>query len=136
MLKELSAERARFVSLLAKAAREERDAFLAKVPERDMNGILPAKGEHNPAAELGFDELPPEPSQAGQLREAIATLSPGARSELYVLMRIGQGHLAAKDWQRGLGEAAALGEKAAAAAIFDDPDLHDHLVKGLYELKV
>ncbi|HET6375258.1 MAG TPA: DUF3775 domain-containing protein, partial [Methylocella sp.] len=96
----------------------------------------PAKGEHNPAVELGFDELPPDPSQAGQLREAIATLSPGARSELYALMRIGQGHLAAQDWPRGLGESSALGDEAASAAIFDDPDLHDHLVKGLYELKV
>lgn len=135
MLKELNIERAQFIAILAKAARTERDDFLAKVAEKDIDGPQAARGEHNPVAELGFEQLPPEGSQAKALREANATLSPGARAELYVLMRTGQGHLAAQNWDRGLTEATGLGDEAATATLLDDPDLHDHLTKGLYELQ-
>jgi hypothetical protein len=51
-------------------------------------------------------------------------------------MRIGQGHLAAKKWDRGLSEAEMLGDNVITAAIIDDPDLHDHVTKGLYEAKL
>jgi hypothetical protein len=50
-------------------------------------------------------------------------------------MRIGQGHLAAKKWHHGLSEAELLGDNVITAAITDDPDLHDHVTKGLYEAK-
>lgn len=136
MLRELSVDQAKFVAILAKAARTERDEFLAKVAEKDINGVQSAKGEHNPIAQLGFEQLPPGASQARALREAVVTLSPGARSELYVLTRLGQGHLAAQKWHRGVTEATGLGDEAATAALLDDPDLHDHLLKGLYELKL
>ncbi len=136
MLRELSVDQAKFVAILAKAARTERDEFLAKVAEKDINGVQSAKGEHNPIAQLGFEQLPPGASQASALREAVVTLSPGARSELYVLTRIGQGHLAVQKWHRGVTEATGLGDEAATAALLDDPDLHDHLLKGLYELKL
>jgi hypothetical protein len=134
MLKELSVDQAKFVALLAKAARTERDGFLAKVAEKDMDGVEPARGEHNRTAELGFEQLPPEGLQAKALREAVAALSPDARYELYALMRIGQGNLAAQKWHRGLTEAVGMGDETATAVVLDDPDLHDHLLKGLYEL--
>jgi hypothetical protein len=51
-------------------------------------------------------------------------------------MRIGQGHLAPKKWHRGLVEAKALGRDAVTGALTDDADLHDHLSKGLYEIKL
>jgi len=51
-------------------------------------------------------------------------------------MRIGQGHLAAKKWHRGLVEAKTLGRDAVTTALADDADLHDHLTKGLYEIKL
>ena len=82
-----------------------------------------------------FEPLPPNESQTTALREAIAALSERARSELYTLMRIGQGHLAAKKWHRGLSEAALLGDQTIMAAIIEDADLHDHIMKGLYEAK-
>ena len=133
MLKDLNVEQARFIALLAKTARTQRDAVLGNVAEEDLDGLLPGRGEHNPAAELGFDPLPAEASQTAALREAIASLSATARQELYALMRVGQGHLAAKQWHRGLSEAEALGENTVTAAIIEDADLHDHLAKGLYE---
>jgi hypothetical protein len=114
----------------------ERDEFLGNVPEDDLDGSAPGRGEHNPTAELGFESLPPEDLQTEALREAIATLSSGGRAELYALMRMGQGHLAAKTWHQGVVEAEALGDEAVVAEIAEDPDLHDHIIKALYEAKL
>jgi hypothetical protein len=137
MLKELNADQARFIALLANVAREQRDALLGHVVERDLDGVTPARGQHNPTAELGVEPLPADASQpALALRQAIGSLSNVARRELYALMRIGQGHLATKKWHRGLSEAEMLGDAATTAAIIDDPDLHDHIAKGMYEAKL
>ena len=136
MLKELNVDQARFIALLARTARTQRDALLDNVAEEDLGGITPGRGEHNPTAELGFEPLPAADLQTAALREAIASLSVTARQELYALMRIGQGHLAAKKWHRGLSQAEALGVNAITAAIIDDADLHDHITKGLYEAKL
>ena len=98
---------------------------------------MPGRGEHNPTAELGVEPLPAGASKpAADLREAISSLPEPARRELYALVRIGQGHLAAKKWPHGLSEAEMLGDNAITAAIVDDPDLHDHVMKGLYEAKL
>jgi Protein of unknown function (DUF3775) len=136
MLRKLSVEQARWVANLAKAAREDRDALLDNVAEDDLSRTSPVRGERNPTAALGFDPLPPDALTITALREAIGSLSSAARSELYVLMRLGQGHLAPGEWRRGLTEAAAAGDQTIAGAMIDDPDLHDHLLKGLYELKL
>jgi hypothetical protein len=133
MLKELNVDQTRFIALLAKTARMQRDALLGKVAEAGLGGATPGRGAHNPTAELGLEPLPADDSQVAALRDAIASLPAPARQELYALMRIGQGHLAAKTWHRGLSEAEALGLDAITAAIIDDVDLHDHLSKGLYE---
>ena len=137
MLKDLTVDQARFVALLANAARAQRDELLGNVAEDDLAKELnPARGEHNPTAALGVEPFRPSASQAVALREAIATLSPMARSELYALVRIGQGDLAAKQWHRGLSEASLLGDETIAAALVEDPDLHDHIMKGLYEAEL
>lgn len=133
MLLELNSDQAHFIALLAKAARMQRDKLLGNVPEKDLDDVEPSRGEHNPTAALGFDPLPSESEQMKSLREAIAALTPAARIELYALMRIGQGHLAAQKWRDGVTAAAALGEEAVTAALMEDADLHDHLVKGLFE---
>ena len=137
MLKDLTVDQVHFVALLANAARVQRDALLGNVAEDDLaKELKPARGEHSPTAALGFDPLPSSASQMAALREAIATLSPMARSELYTLVRIGQGDLAAKKWHRGLSEASLLGDETIAAAIVEDGDLHDHLMKALYEAEL
>ncbi len=136
MLKELNRDQAQFVALLAAAARAQRDAFIARVPEGDLTETKAARGEHNPTAALGFAAFPADASQVTDLREAIGTLSSAARSELYALMRIGQGELAAQKWHQGLVEASTLGDETVTAALIEDPDLHDHLMKGLYETEL
>ncbi len=136
MLKDLNVDQVRFIALLARTARAQRDALLGNVAEDDLGGLTPERGEHNPTAELGLEPLPAKDSPAAALREAIASLSTAARQELYTLMRIGQGDLAAKKWHRGLSEAETLGQDAVTAAIVDDADLHEHLAKALFEAKL
>ncbi len=133
MLKELNADQARFIAILAKAARTQRDELLREVRERELIDVIPARGEHNPTAMLAFEPLQSDAPQTTALRDAIASLPPDARAELYNLMRIGQGHLAAKKWHRGITEASLLGTETISAAMLEDVDLHDHLLKGLYE---
>ena len=48
-------------------------------------------------------------------------------------MRIGQGHLAADNWHRGMQEMQSLGDTTVTGTLIEDAGLHDHLVKGLYE---
>ena len=133
MLKELNADEARFIAILAKAARVQRDELLGMSPRRNLGGVWPGRGEHNPTAALGFEPLSADAPQISALRDAIATLSAAARCELYALMRMGQGHLGAKDLGRGTSEAHRLGDETISAAMIEDADLHDHITKGLYE---
>lgn len=135
MLTELSRDQAQRIAFLAKAARIRRDNVLGNVPEKDLNDIEPSRGEHNPTADLGFVPLEPASEQAKSLTAAIDELTPAARTELYALMRIGQGHLAAGEWERGFSDAARLDEPTITATLLEDPDLHDHLMKGLYETR-
>jgi len=135
MLKALTSEKVRFIALLAKTARQERDSFLGKV-EDDLARPNPARGEHNPTAELGFEPGPAASSQITALRDAIAGLPHAARSELFALMRAGQGDLAIKKLYGGIAEAAILADETLTASLHEDPDLHDHLMKALYEAKL
>lgn len=52
------------------------------------------------------------------------------------MVRIGQGDLAANKWHRGLTEAVLLGEDTITGALLENPDLHDQIMKGLYEAKL
>jgi hypothetical protein len=135
MLSALNGEQAHFIALLVKAARMQRDELIGHVAEEVLGGIRPVRGEHNPTVGLGFAPLAPDSEQLTALRDAMAALPPAARVELYCLMRVGQGHLAAKTLHRGISDAGVLDEAAVTGALMDDPDLHDHLEKGLYELE-
>jgi len=133
MLTSLTSTQARFIALLAKTARAQRDKVLGNVEEADLGGTEPARGAHNPTAELGYDPLQPNAEQLNDLHAALGALTPAARAELYALMRIGQGDLAVDEWQRGISEAELLGDATLTAALKEDADLHDHLEKGLFE---
>jgi Protein of unknown function (DUF3775) len=134
MLQELSADQARQIADLAKTARTARDVILDNVPEEDLGVPRSARGEHNPAGTLGFDPLPLDDPALIELRATVCALVPAARAELFVLMRMGQGDFAICDWDRGLSEAALLGDDTVLAALTEDADLHEHLSKALYEL--
>jgi hypothetical protein len=133
VLKDLNLDQARFIALLARTARTQRDAALGHVVDKDLGGIRAARGEHSPTAALGFDPLSAQNTQLAALRDALDALTPAGRSELYTLMRIGQGNLAANKWHRGLNEAQLLGDATVTAALIEDSDLYAHVSKGLYQ---
>ncbi len=132
-LEELEVRQAQFIAILAKAARQQRDELLGNVAEEDLGGVQPGRGEHNPTAALGFEPLSPDAPQILALRDAIASLSAAARCELYALVRIGQGHIGAKELRQGASEAYRIGDEAASNAMLEDADLHGHITKALYE---
>lgn len=134
MLRQLTADQAHRIAALAKTAREARDAILDNVPDEDLGEPPVARGEHNPTAAFGLDPLPPDDPAIVALRQALIALGPAPRSELFVLMRMGQGDFAICDWDRALSEAELLGDETVTAAIIEDPDLHDRITKGLYEV--
>jgi hypothetical protein len=134
MLRQLTEEQARQTAALAKAVRKARDALLDNVPDEDLGEPPAARGEHNPTAAFALDPLPPDDPAVAALRQALSALQPGARAELFVLMRMGQGDLGINDWDRGLSEAELLGDQTVTAAMTEDLDLHDHVTKGLYEI--
>ncbi len=136
MLIELNVDQARFIALLAKAARTQRDSLIGKAAEADLGDPRGARGEHNPTAPLGLDPLPEASPQTQALKDALGALSASARAELHTVRRIGQGDLAANKWHRGLSEAVTLGNAAVTAAILEDADLHDHIMKGLYQAQL
>ncbi len=136
MLRGINTDQIRAIRILAKAARTQRDQLLGNVAEEHLNDIKRSRGDHNPTAEFGFEPLLPDAPHMTALRDALDALSPEARCELFTLMRIGQGHLAAGKWHRGLVEADALGDGTITAALLEDADLHDHLAKAMYEAKL
>jgi hypothetical protein len=136
MLSQLNVDQARFIALLAKAARAQRDSLLGKADEQTLGDERAARGEHNPTAPLGLDPLPDASPPATELLKAVESLTADARAELHTLKRIGEGDLAADKWHRGIAEAALLGDAAVIAGIVEDSDLHDHVMKGLYEAKL
>ncbi|MDJ0945314.1 MAG: DUF3775 domain-containing protein [Kiloniellales bacterium] len=107
MLEQLGAETAKGIAELARAARDARDAILDKIRDEDVQSVPPAHGEHNPTVALGLDPLPESHSARVALREAVAALSPEARSELRALMWIGKGDYGARDWAKAVNDAAA-----------------------------
>ncbi len=134
MLTEMTSTRVHLIAQLAKVARDARDVLLDGVPEETVSEPHPAKGEQDRMGAGGFDVLPADDPAVTALRGAISGLKPAARSELFALMRIGQGELAAGDWRRGLSEATALGDESVGGILADDIDLQSHLEKGLYGL--
>jgi hypothetical protein len=134
MLQQLTEEQAHQIAALARAVRKARDALLDNVPDEDLAEPPAARGEHNPTAAFALDPLPPDDPALAALQQALTALQPGARSELFVLMRMGQGDFGITDWDQALAEAALLGEETVVAALIEDLDLHDHITKGLYEI--
>jgi hypothetical protein len=134
MLTQLEPRQARLIAEYAQTARDARDALLHGVSDETVDEPHPARGEHDRIGAGGFDVLPASDTAVTALRGAIGELGPGARSELFALMRIGQGELAAADFERGLTEAAAIGDEGVSGILADDIDLPSHLAKGLYEV--
>jgi hypothetical protein len=136
MLKKLSIAEVKHIAEMARAARDARDQMLGKVHEEALGEPKPARGEHNPAAGLGLDPLPPNHPVRAALRQAITALPSSARWELRALMWVGRGDYATKDLERAVADASTAQDDVTIGALVDQSDLHEFLMKGLYELEL
>jgi hypothetical protein len=133
MLENLTVDQAKQIAALGQAARRARDRGLALLPEQALGEPKPARGEHNPGAAADLEPLPPGHPARLALQRAIADLPEEALPELQALIWLGRGEYAAKDWAEAVS-AAAIAPESAIDAIAEEPDLHDLVTKGLYEL--
>jgi len=135
MLERIAAEQIKHIAGLAKAARDARDHMLDKVTDEELGQPVPAKGEHNPAAALGLEPLPPTHPARMALKEAIDGLPQEAKRELLALMWIGRDDYGVADWDQALASATTAFE-VTAETLMDEADLDKFLLKGLYEMKL
>lgn len=133
-LHEIEVLEARRIAELAAAAREARDQALTPVPEAELGEPRPARGEHHPAGALSFGALPDDAPTRRALREAIEGLPPDIRRKLWVVMRTGCGDYARRDWDEALALTDTMSEESIVSDLADEVDLHDRLLKGLYEI--
>ena len=136
MLEKITVAEVKHIAEMAKAARDARDQMLDKIRDEDVGELAPAKGEHNPAGGLGRDPLPPEHPVRAALQDAITALPASARVELRALLSIGQGDYAAKTWEQAVADASNARDDVTTAMLVEQADLHEYLMKALYELGV
>jgi hypothetical protein len=136
MLKKISVSEVRHIAGLANAVRTSRDHLIDKVRDESVAEPKPARGEHNPTAVLGLDPLEAHHPATQALREAIEALPGAARWELRAMMWVAQGDYAAKDFERAVADASARPDDVTIGALMEQADLHEYLMKALYEMKL
>jgi len=134
MLHELEVLEARHIADLALDARKVRDRLLEKVPDAELGEPAPARGEHNPSGSVALNGVLASEPEFVALREAIAALPRDIREKLSVVTQIGRGDLGILDWDDAVGAASVLTDDDIMARMLSEPDLHDYLRKGLYEI--
>ena len=135
MLERVTVEDVKRISELAKAARDVRDEILRPVREQDLGQPKPARGKHDPAAALGLDPVPFDHPTRKVLREAIDGLSTAARRELLALVWIGRGDYGPAELDKAFADTALITD-LSVDRFTSEADLHDLLMKSLYELKL
>ena len=136
MLHELEVLEARHIADLAAAARAVRDRLLEQVPDADLGEPMPARGAHNPGADVVLDGVLASTPAFVALRAAITALPRDIRAKLWVVAQIGHGDVAVRDWTGALDAASALRDDEIVEDLVGQADLHACLRKGLYELGV
>ncbi len=134
MLHEIEVLEVRQIADLALNARKVRDRLLEKVPDAQLGEPVPARGEHNPSGSIVLNGVLASEPQFVALREAIAALPRNIREKLWVVAQIGRGDVAMPGWDSALASASALSDDDLVTGMVAEPDLHEQLRKGLYEL--
>ncbi len=96
----------------------------------------PARGEHHAAGPLGFAGVPENEPAHLALRQAIEGLPSDIRRKLWAVMRTGSGDYARGDWDQAMAAADNMSEANIVGDLADEVDLHDKLMKSLYEIGV
>jgi hypothetical protein len=134
MLEQLAAVQVRGLALKARAARDARDRVLAHVRDQAFREPKPERAGHDSAADSGVNVIPEANPERLALAKALSALPVPALRELWALMLIGQGDYGLKDWQRAIAEANRILD-LDANMFMEQPDLHEQLMKAVYELE-
>jgi hypothetical protein len=134
MLYEIEILEVRRIAELAAAARDARDRSLAPVTEAELGEPRPARGEHHAAGSLGFAGVAEDEPANLALREAVEALPLAIKLKLWAVMRTGSGDYARGDWDRAMAAADNLSNESIVGDLAEEVDLHDKLMKGLYEI--
>ena len=134
MLHEIEILETRRIAELAAAARDARDQSLMPITEVELGEPRPARGVHHPAGALSFGALPDDAPTCQALREAIEGLPADIRRKLWAVMRIGCGDYARGNWDEALVVADTMSDDSIISDLSEEVDLHDRLMKGLYEI--
>jgi hypothetical protein len=136
MLNDNEAGEVRRIAGLAQAAGEAQDRAFVNASELDLDEPHPPQAEGRPVNDLGLAALPDDEPTVRALRDAIEGAPDEFRRKLWAVMRIGSGDYAAGESDRAIEDAARLAHSAFISELADEADLHDRLMKGLYELGV
>ena len=137
MLKQISVDTVKQAADLADKAVAERQSFLAGMRNIDLGEQRNERGSRNPTDLDSLNILPDGINGAfGQLKQMLEGLSPDQRCELRAVMMIGRGDFAGKEWERALDEACRAPDWSHYQDIAERVDLHDYLMKGLYEMNL
>ena len=139
MLKQISVDTVKQAADLAHEAVADRQRFLAGMRNIDLEEQRSERGSRNPTDLDALSILSSDASGAlDQLRRMLEELTPEQRVELRAVMIVGRGDFAGNQWDRALDEAgrAPGGRGRFLPDIAERVDLHDYLMKGLYELNL
>jgi hypothetical protein len=134
MLYEIEILEARWIADLAATVRRVRDQAMTQVSEAELGEPRAARGEHHPAGALSLGALPESQPARRALRQAIERLTPATRRKIWAVTRIGGGDYAKGDWDEALAAADGVPDDKIVNELAEEVDLHDRLMKGLYEI--
>lgn len=124
----------RRIAELALKAGEAQDRAFVNAAVLELDEPHPPQAEGRPVNDLGLAALPDNEPAVRALRDAIDGAPDALKRKLWAVSRIGSGDYAADQWDRALADADRLPRSAFISELADEADLHDRLMKGLYEL--
>ncbi|HVY14116.1 MAG TPA: DUF3775 domain-containing protein [Rhodopila sp.] len=134
MLYEIEVLEIRDIADLALSARKCQNRLLERAPDIELGEPSPARGEHNPNASLALTDIPGTRQEFVELQQAIERLPPEILQKVWAVARVGRGDITIREWNDTLASAALLKDDDIVMDLMADPDLHEHLRKGLYAL--
>ncbi|MGQ9370509.1 DUF3775 domain-containing protein [Azospirillum sp. ST 5-10] len=137
MLNKISVDTVRRAADLASEAVADRERFLAGMRNIELTEQQKERGSRNPTDLDALNVMPTEASAAlDELQRMLEGLSVEERTELRAVMLVGRGDYAGQEWDDALAEAGRPPDASGYSDIVEKINLHDYLMKGLYELKL
>ena len=136
MLNDNEAGEVRRIAELAQAAGEAQDRAFVNAAVLELDEPHPPQAEGRRVNDLGLAALPDDEPRVRAMRNAIEGASDELKRKLWAVSRIGSGDYAAGQWDQAIADVALLPHSAFISELADEADLHDRLMKGLYELGI